>query len=148
MFIRCPKCNKLREAKAGDFGKNYTCENCHNSVILDVDCLAHFALPDEIHLKVVNKSNKKYSNISITAKYGYVVGPIETNNDGVVIFSRKAFKQAEERADAYSLMDHAGDYSFNRYIYFVVFFNNKEVVEQFDLEGSSRLEKREILITD
>lgn len=134
MFCRCPKCNKLQQVKSQEFGKSFSCNNCHHKVILDIIHLAHFSLPKEIHLQLVGKNNLplKLSGVAIFADYGYRVGPNFTDKDGKTVFTKFSFEKAEKEEIMSGLMDHKGDYSLSRYLTILV--PSKQVSATIDLE--------------
>ena len=134
MFCRCPVCKKLMGVKSKDFGNEFLCPNCHHVVVLDVEHLAHFSLPSSIHIQLVDADHlpHKVAGIPVVANYGYRIGPILTDNNGTVVFTKSLFEIAEKDEIDSGLMDHKGKYSLGRYI--DVSFSSSRT--RIDLEGA------------
>jgi len=107
MYIRCPNCKKLSDAKSSDFGKKFVCHQCSASFVLNTDSLPHFELPETIRIILP----KKMSHIRVIVEYGYRLPPLKSNSDGQIIVTRAMFEKAQNDAQR----DRA-DYSLGRFV--------------------------------
>lgn len=118
MFIRCPKCGEINEAKSSDFGNIFSCQQCKNNFSLDIDLLARFDLPDKI--EIVIRGPQKINDITVIVEYGYQFPPLKTNAEGKIIIWKEMFckAQADDQREK-------AEYDLCRFISINIFTKNK-----------------------
>lgn len=135
---RCPHCRHLFGAKSSGFGAETTCISCGQGFVLDTDVLAHFEFPSEITVRLADSTGKavRLSGLTIKAERGFAIGDVLTDAEGTARITKEHYEQSQRDWYAWSIMDHPGDHSLNRFLTLWVEGPQPFGPERIDLEHS------------
>lgn len=114
----CPNCNTPFSASSSAFGENYRCSTCGFEFKLDTKHLAHYQLPNVIHIQLQDINEQPFTRFSVPVlvSYGYEFPPLRSNPEGQILITKEMFLKAQRDEVSTGIMDHKGDYSLNRFI--------------------------------
>jgi hypothetical protein len=86
--------------------------------VLKTEYLAHFELPDSIHIQLREASGEPFTRFSVPVivQYGYELPPLRTDAQGQVLVTKEMFLSVQAEELGAGLMDNKGDYSLNRFV--------------------------------
>ncbi len=86
--------------------------------VLDSNQIAHFELPEEIRIEIVEADRRPWAgpSVPVLLRRGYSLPPLKTDDRGRLRVTKEAFQRAETDEVSTGLMDHRGDYSLVRYV--------------------------------
>ena len=115
---RCPSCRRLFEVASSAFGAEATCSSCGRTWLLDTNALAHFEFPSEIIVRLADSLGEpiRESGIRIQAKRGFPLGDVVTDSEGTGRITIDHYERSRMDWISWSIMDHPGDHSLNRFV--------------------------------
>ena len=115
---RCPFCRCLFREVSSDFGAELSCSSCGRRLMLDTDVLAHFEFPSDITVRLADSLGGpvRVRGVTIKATRGFVLGDVETDAEGSARITRDHYERSQMDWYSWSIMDHPGDHSLNRFV--------------------------------
>ncbi len=94
------------------------CASCGHRLLLDTDALAHFEFPAAITVHLADSLGQalRIAGIRIQAERGFTIGDVPTDAEGTARITREHYQRSHEEYYSWSIMDHIGDHSLNRYV--------------------------------
>ncbi len=137
---RCPSCRRIFEVASSTFGDETTCSSCGHTWLLDTDALAHFEFPSEIAVRLADSLGQpvRESGIKVQAKRGFPITEVLTDAEGTARITRDHYERSRMEWYSWSIMDHPGDHSLNRYVTIWVDGPHPFGPERLDLEHSGQ----------
>ncbi len=135
MDYRCPKCQKIVDAKSLEFGRNVSCLECKTTFVLDIEHLPKFNLPELITIQLIGANINKF--VKINMNYGYPL-PIQFSDKNGKVEITKGLIIKSQPEDIWN----RGDFTLKRYIDIEILSKEGKVIEQFKID----LEKKEVKV--
>lgn len=97
--IICKFCGNKIEYLSSMIGNTVHCEHCKNAVVLtvpgEIEKPNEYSFPKKVIIQIVDKDNKniELSNIAVSLKRGFTVGPLFTDKMGTVTITDKEYEE-------------------------------------------------------